>query len=195
MNHAEAVAFLRSAVGDVDRVTPSAWADLGAGGGAFARALADLLPPHSVVYAVDSDPAAISALRDAAPEKLDVIPVLGDFTSDVAELRGVALDGVLLANALHFVRDQAAVLKRVASMVRAGGRVIVIEYERRAASRWVPYPLPVAKLESLARDARLGAPRVTARRPSRYQGELYAAVVDVGGQGSRMPAGSTPRER
>jgi hypothetical protein len=51
-------------------------------------------------------------------------------------------DGMLLANSLHFVRDAAAVLARLAARVRPGGRVVLVEYDKRRASPWIPYPIP-----------------------------------------------------
>jgi SAM-dependent methyltransferase len=84
---------------------------------------------------------------------------------------------VLLANALHFVRDAEPVLARVARAVRPGGRVVIVEYDGRPASRWVPYPLPAERLPRLAARAGLGAVAVVGERPSAFSGRLYAAVA------------------
>jgi SAM-dependent methyltransferase len=157
------------------------WADLGAGTGTFTRALVELLGSQARIYAVDRDARAVATLdrwaRKAAP---NVIPVLADFTGafDLPGLPAPQLDGVLLANALHFLRDGDGVLRRLADWVRPGGRVVVVEYDRRAASRWVPYPIPPARLAELAACAGLSAPVVTATRPSAFGGALYVAVAE-----------------
>lgn len=157
------------------------WADLGAGEGTFTRALAELLGPDSTIYAVDRDAGAVAAIERWSPTaKANVIPVAADFTRPF-ELPGLdesLLDGMLLANALHFVRDAVVVLARLAAMVKPGGRIVFVEYDRRASSRWVPYPIPVARLPALAASAGLSTPTIMATRPSDYGGEIYVAVAE-----------------
>ena len=55
--------------------------------------------------------------------------------------------------------------------------MVVVEYDRRHANQWVPYPITPAALTKLARGAGLGTPTVLATRPSRYSGTMYSAVV------------------
>lgn len=109
-----------------------------------------------------------------------MIPVRADFTRpfDLPGLEEPRLDGILLANALHFVADAGVVLGRLAAWVRPGGRVVLVEYERRPATRWVPYPIPVARLAELATSAGLSTPVITATRPSAFGGVLYVAAAD-----------------
>jgi SAM-dependent methyltransferase len=178
MNPRDAAALIRAAIPGPG----GTWADLGAGAGTFTRALAALLGPEGRVYAVDRDPHAVAALRTwavasagaSARVGASVIPVEADFTRS---LDLPALDGVLLANALHFVRDAEPVLARVARAVRPGGHVVIVEYDGRPASRWVPYPLPAERLPGLAARAGLGAVTVVGERPSAFSGRLYAAVA------------------
>lgn len=170
MDQREAEELIAGAVGECGGV----WADLGAGTGTFTRALRALLPPESRIYAVDNDPAAIAALYDIGN---GVTPVQGDFTRTF-ELPEAPLDGMLLANALHFVREQQVVVRRLVNLLRAGGRVVIVEYDRRAASRWVPYPVNPAAWLKLAEGAGLENPRITARRPSMFTGELYVGVAE-----------------
>jgi SAM-dependent methyltransferase len=175
MNRREAAALIEEAVGGHG----GAWADLGAGSGTFTRALVDLLGHGVTVYAMDRDRSAVAALGELArASAAHIVPVEGDFIADedLPRLPHV-LDGLLLANALHFVRDAGIVLARLVRRLRAGGRVVLVEYDRRGASRWVPYPTPVATLPALAHDAGLTPFTVTATRPSRYQGTMYAAFA------------------
>jgi ubiquinone/menaquinone biosynthesis C-methylase UbiE len=164
------------------------WADLGAGDGTFTRALAELLGPDSRIYAVDRDARAVAALeRWAEADGTNVIPVAADVTRrfDLPGLGEAMLDGMLLANALHFVPDADVVLARLAARVRPGGRVVIIEYDRRPATRWVPYPIPAARLPALAESAGLSVPTITATRRSAFGGILYVAAAD------RLVAGPT----
>jgi SAM-dependent methyltransferase len=177
MNTPEATAL----IGDAVPRRRGVWADLGAGNGTFTRALAGRLGPGSRIYAVERDPDAITALqRWAARASAEVIPVRADFTGPL-ELPGFGppgLDGMLLANALHYVREPGPVLSRLVQLVRPGGRVVVVEYDGRTANRWVPYPIPSLRLARLAADAGLLPPRVTATRPSAFGGTLYVACAD-----------------
>jgi trans-aconitate methyltransferase len=146
------------------------WADLGAGSGTFTRALVRLLGPAARVHAVDRDGAAMAALR---------VPSV---TTHVADFTGALdlppLDGALLANALHFVpyAEQPRVLERVVGWLRPGGRLVVVEYANRAASRWVPYPVDLARLGATL-PAGMTAPRPVGERRSAYGGTMYAAAA------------------
>lgn len=177
MNDSEAVELIREAVHG--RGGP--WADLGAGEGTFTRALAELLGPGSRIYAVDRDARALGKLkRWAAGAGRDVVTVVADFTQpfELPQVGGAELDGVCLANALHYVQDAGGTLARCASWLRPGGRLVLIEYDRRGANRWVPYPITPERLSAVAASSGLSEPVVTATRASAYGGNLYVAVME-----------------
>ena len=171
MNDRDALALLRTAVATAAGET---WADLGAGSGVFTRALLALVGPGGHVIAVDADAAALSTLRRRAGDDPRVTVMVGDIT---VELPLPPLDGVVLANVLHFVREPAQALARITANLRPGGRLLAIEYDRRPASRWVPFPVSADRFQELAGAAGLDPPRITARRPSAYGGELYLATA------------------
>ena len=174
-----------------------AWADLGAGDGMFTRALIGLLGPTGRVYAVDRDARAIAELeRWATAEGARVVPVVADFTRpDLPGFEGSMLDGMLFANSLHFVRDAEIVLARLAAWLKPGGRVVWVEYDRASASRWVPYPIPAARLPALAAAAGLSTPVITGTRPSAFGGNLYAAEARRPAGGTRSTSGDRHRWR
>jgi SAM-dependent methyltransferase len=175
MTHDDAVSLIRDAVGQ----SAGTWADLGAGGGTFTRALAECLGDGATVYAVDKDASALRSLGQAREANVRIVRVKADFTSEL-ELPGLGdamLDGILLANALHFVRDGVRALARLVQRVRIGGKVVIVEYDRRAPSQWVPYPIPSARWPDFAKSAGLSAAIITATRPSEYSGMLYAGAA------------------
>src|SRR5829696_200540 len=98
----EAARFIGPAV----HAAGGTWADLGAGSGTFTRALASLLGTDGHVLAVERDPARARELERVAGERRSrgatVDVVRADFTRPLAL---PLLDGVLLANALHFVPE------------------------------------------------------------------------------------------
>jgi SAM-dependent methyltransferase len=179
MNHLEAVDLIQ----DVIPNHHGTWADLGAGSGTFTRALAELIGPRGTIYAVERDAQALETLQDLAlwpREGARVIPVQADFTKpfEFPGLGEKSLDGILLANALHFVRDAEEVLERLVARLHIGGRVALVEYDGRKPNRWVPYPISMERWDRLAATAGLSQPIVATTRPSAYGGALYASAAD-----------------
>jgi SAM-dependent methyltransferase len=159
------------------------WADLGAGGGTFTRALAARLGRGSRIYAVDRDGRALASIEQWAKARPaqdpPVITLAADITRpfDLPDLDSTRLDGWLLANTLHFVRHSGSVLGRLVGLLEPGGRAVIIEYDERPASRWVPYPITSAYLPRLLTTAGLRDPRIVARAPSIYGGTMYVATA------------------
>jgi SAM-dependent methyltransferase len=152
------------------------WADLGSGEGAFTLALADLLGPAGVIHTVDRDSRALrvqlQALRDAFPS-VSVAPLVADFAQP---LDLPPLDGVVMANSLHFERDKLAVLRLVGGYLRQGGRLILVEYDSDHGNPWVPFPLSFNTWVTVAADAGFVDTRRLTSIPSRFLGSIYSAV-------------------
>jgi ubiquinone/menaquinone biosynthesis C-methylase UbiE len=143
------------------------WADLGAGEGAFTMALADLLGPEGHIVAIDKDAAALRAVGGGIETRI------ADFTRPLG-LHD--LDGVVMANSLHFVRDKAPVLEAVRRMLKADGRLIVVEYGTDRGNPWVPYPFTYQRWQAMATRAGFQETRLLKTVPSRWLGSMYSAV-------------------
>src|SRR5205823_11221975 len=86
------------------------------------------------------------------------------------------LDGVVMANSLHYQRHKEGVLDLVRGYLKPGGRFILVEYNADRGNPWVPYPLSYSTWEALARRVGFAETRLLATVPSRFLGEIYSAV-------------------
>lgn len=171
MNQADHVGLIRDGIGG-----GTTWADLGSGAGAFTLALADLLGAGATLYSVDRDRTALAhqgrAMQDRFPN-VTVHHVPADFTQP---LELPVLDGVVMANSLHFVFDKQPVLEQVRGYLRDGGRFVLVEYGADNGNPWVPFPISFETWRSIAAEVGFRDTRRIANVPSRFLGSIYAAV-------------------
>lgn len=149
----------------------SAWADLGCGSGLFSRALSGLLQAGSTVYAVDKEPVSLESNNGVTIKPLQL-----DFVANDLPLQN--LDGILMANSLHYVKDQHAFIKKAAACLKAGGSFLIIEYDTDKANPWVPYPLSYHTLLKLFHRA--GYPNISRlhEHASIYgRANMYSALI------------------
>jgi ubiquinone/menaquinone biosynthesis C-methylase UbiE len=174
MNDAQRLQLLRAG----DPQPGETWADLGCGEGAFTLPLGEAVGPRGTLIAIDRDPVAIDKLRNAidtwdGPDLADIDLRPGDL-GRLPDLP--PLDGVLLANALHYLARPASVLATVRAALRPGGRIVLIEYDRADSNPWVPHPIPIAALPGLAAAAGIPPFDVVSRVASDFGSMVYAAV-------------------
>jgi ubiquinone/menaquinone biosynthesis C-methylase UbiE len=152
------------------------WADLGAGSGAFTFALASVLGKTARILAVDHDARALRALEREAGDHFPLVrPVQADFTGDMPL---PPLDGILMANSLHFHSDACAVLAHASRWLKPGGRLIIVEYDIDSPNPWVPHPVPWSRLPAAAACAGFMGARLLGTRPSLYHRRVYSASCD-----------------
>ncbi len=172
MDHPDHLRFLR------DGVSGSSWAELGSGRGAFTLALADLLGPEGRIYSVDRDPSALRVqqglMRAQFPETA-VTYIQADFSKPLDLPR---LDGVLMANSLHFTprEQQANVILQVRGYLKPDGRLALVEYDAARGNTWVPYPLTFKMWQALASECGFVETRLLHRRSARMLSGMYSAV-------------------
>ena len=153
---------------------PQHWADLGAGSGLFTQALASLLPVGSSVQAIDQHKSSLDSINWLHPD-VSLMRTQADFSDfEFSELK----DGFILANALHYIENQQAQLRRLKKYLTPTGRIIIVEYETDTPNQWVPYPIPFRRLESVALNAGFSVITKTGTVSSAYRsGGMYAAVL------------------
>ncbi len=172
MNHNDHVRLLRKGVPGPGGV----WADLGSGTGAFTLALADLIGETGRIYSVDKDRRALREQEQTLHSRFPAITVqylVADFTQ---QLTLPPLDGILMANSLHYVRNKDALLQRLHSYLQPEGRLLLIEYNVDRGNPWVPYPLSYPTWETLAHQNGFSSTQLLEKVPSRFLGEMYSAI-------------------
>jgi ubiquinone/menaquinone biosynthesis C-methylase UbiE len=173
MDHNDHVNLLKPA----DLKPGGSWADLGAGSGAFTFALRELTGPTAIIYAVDKERASLNKLeqdhRARFSDSQNLNLIAGDFTRTLIL---PPLDGIVMANALHFIKDKAKVLSHVRSFLKPNGALLLIEYNVDSGNPWVPYPLTFETYRALAPHADFSEPRLLAKVPSRFLREFYSAA-------------------
>src|ERR1700740_3340826 len=85
---------------DITQAEPQTWADLGCGSGLFTQALASLLNNNSTIYAVDKNIGTFKKFSTSVSIELLRL----DFIT--ANLSLTNLDGVIMANSLHYVKEK-----------------------------------------------------------------------------------------
>ena len=150
------------------------WADLGAGTGTFTLALASLLKAGSIIYAVDKN---AGILDPAAYAHVSIVTVKTDFVTE--EITGHQLDGVLMANAFHFVADKTSFIRKLKKSLKPSGRLILVEYDFDISSHWVPHPISYQTLARHSHDWGFTAVTKIGERPAIYhQASIYSAVIE-----------------
>jgi SAM-dependent methyltransferase len=155
------------------------WADFGSGDGAFTLALAELVGPLGVIYSIDKDRRALARQEDAMKRRFPKRPVesvhyvKADFTNPV-DLP--PLDGIVMANALHFHRNKQPLVRMLKSYLRQGGRMLLVEYNTDSGNVWVPHPLSFSSWVDLASQSGFEETSLLATYPSRFLREIYSAI-------------------
>ena len=174
MNHTDHVNLLRPA-----SLTPSGtWADFGAGSGAFTLALRELVGPHANLYAVDKDQRALRELEQAHRERFTTSQNIHTVRADFSGMLSLPpLDGIVMANSLHYFKDREKILRHVRSFLKLNGALLLVEYNADSGNMWVPYPLSFETFRALAPRAGYSEPHLLGTVPSRFLREIYSAAA------------------
>jgi SAM-dependent methyltransferase len=186
VNHQDHIDLLRDGIPGGPTSSPTTgslqqpiWADFGSGSGTFTLALADLLSPQALIYSIDRDRRALEqqerVLRARFPRR-QVNYLAADFNQPI-DLP--ALDGIVMANALHFQRDKGPLLCLIKGYLRPSGRLILVEYNVDHGNHWVPHPLSYPTWEKLAHQNGFWPTRLLALKPSHFLGQFYSALSFV----------------
>jgi ubiquinone/menaquinone biosynthesis C-methylase UbiE len=174
MDHTDHVNLLRPA----NLSQGGTWADFGAGSGTFTLALSELVGLNAEIYAIDRDRGGLGKLEQSHRARFgtsqNIHPVRADFTG---ALSLPPLDGILMANSLHFYREKEKVLRHIRTFLKWNGALLLVEYNVDSGNPWVPHPLSFETFRSLAPRAGFSEPSLLGKVPSRFLREFYSTVA------------------
>lgn len=166
------IADARSLIEKAPRFTTKSWLDLGCGNGTFTYALAELLPSGSTIYAVDIYKQSLKKNHGQA----QILFIQQDFEKERLNIPPV--EGIILANALHFVKEKPAFIRKLKEYFTPTPiQWILVEYEDRLPNQWVPYPVSFSDIENLFIQEGYPVVRKLAVRESLYGGQMYSAYI------------------
>jgi trans-aconitate methyltransferase len=166
MNLTEAQALIQPVI----PLVKGQWSDLGCGSGLFTKALSKLLPAGSQIHAVDLEYQQITSLNPNVQISFEK----GDMETVSLEINQ---KGILLANSLHYIREQSKFMQHLVTHLAADGRFIIVEYDSMEANPYVPYPIRFTELQKLAGRLDFNTIEKVNERPSRYGGNMYVALI------------------
>jgi ubiquinone/menaquinone biosynthesis C-methylase UbiE len=172
MTHQDHVRLIKNAIPKEAGI----WADLGSGEGAFTLALAEC-SPESTIYSIDKSQGSLEIQKDEFDRmfpNVDVNFIQVDFTTG---LNLPKLDGIIMANSLHYIKDKKSILKKLKEVLKPDGKFVLIEYNADQGNQWVPYPLSFETFESLAQEAGFTKPEFISSVPSRFLEEIYCSLA------------------
>jgi len=153
------------------------WADLGCGKGLFTAALAHLLEPGSIVYSVDKNRNSLNQLPSLINGVI-VEKIQADFFKEPLSLEN--LDGIIMANSLHFVKDKISFIHKAQKWLKGNGLLMVAEYDMDKANPWVPYPLSFHSLTLLFEKMGYSVEKIHQRPSIFHRAGIYSALIHTG---------------
>jgi ubiquinone/menaquinone biosynthesis C-methylase UbiE len=155
---------------------PETWADLGCGNGLFTRALATLLTDASTIYAIDKAD-TFSVGNVASKNKTNIIFLKQDIEKQEFDLP--PLDGILMANVLHYVKDKEPFLEKLKQISKPDASFLIVEYDTdQPVPYWVPFPVSFDTATQLFQRAGYKKIEKLGSQASLYQhSNLYSTII------------------
>jgi ubiquinone/menaquinone biosynthesis C-methylase UbiE len=157
-------------------------ADVGAGDGTFALALARHVGPSGQVYATELDAERLADIRQAAADaRLSNVMVIAGAVSST-NLPDACCEALFSRLVYHHLTDPAAINADIFRTLRSGGRLVIIDFEPWGIMNWIGRP------ETADRHGGHGTPKETVmqevtragfqwmRGPEPWRGRTYAVL-------------------
>lgn len=125
-------------------------ADFGSGTGAFTLALRDIGGIGTQIYSVDKDKESLDIqlqqFKIDFPQS-NVNYINKDFTEN---LELPMLDGILMANSLHYINAKVEFLINIKKYLKESGKIVIVEYATDKSNYWLPYPISFETFKEIA---------------------------------------------
>jgi ubiquinone/menaquinone biosynthesis C-methylase UbiE len=157
-------------------------AEVGAGDGTFALALARQVGPSGQVYATELEADRLAEIREAATDAgLSNVTVIAGAVSRT-HLPDACCEALFLRHMYHHLTDPAAINADLFRALHPGGRLVIIDFEPEGLLNWI------GRLETAARHGGHGTPKAIVsqevtrasfqwlRGPESWRGRTYAVL-------------------
>jgi SAM-dependent methyltransferase len=171
MDHVDHVRLISNAI----LRGPGVWADLGSGEGAFTLALRELGGKQVEIYSIDKDKHSLAIQEREFAERFPQTNIHFLHVNFTEPLKFPQLDGILMANSLHYIKDHVRFLTSLRDYLKPGGKFVLVEYNADYGNMWVPYPLSFETFQKEAIAAGFQNIRILDTISSQFLDEIYAA--------------------
>ena len=130
-------------------------ADVGVGPGYFALRMARAVGPTGRVHAIDAEPRMIDLLRERAATA-GLANVHPHLVADGVPVVPEPADVILVVNTFHHFPEGAATLRALASYLRPGGRLVIVDFHAGELPVGPPPDQKVSREAFLAAAAEAG---------------------------------------
>jgi ubiquinone/menaquinone biosynthesis C-methylase UbiE len=169
--------------------------DVGAGTGYLALRMARAVGPTGAVYAIDVDQRMIEEIGKRIGESglENVHPILSHAKRGALPPRRCQV--ILTVNAFHHFPDGAAYLKRLAGRLAPGGRIVIVDFLKKATPVGPPAEHRISRVEVATAARRAGLEVARERRflPYQYFLEFSPVRARAPGRDAKKPPPRAPR--
>lgn len=110
------------------------------------------------------------------PQDVNLKQLALDFVRN--ELPFSGLDGILMANSFHYVKEKVAFIEKLKQALKKAGMLIMVEYDTSIpVGNWVPYPVDFSNLKTLFMKVGFGIVEKLSEYPSAYGRKMYSAII------------------
>lgn len=155
-------------------------ADVGAGEGKFALALARRVGPSGRVYATEIGERLLAEMREAAKDAgRDNVEVI-EAAEARTNLPEACCDAIFTRNVYHHLSNHAAINADLFRVLRPGGRLLMIDFEPGGFMNWFPHGGDEdrghgTRKETMVKEVAAAGFRL-ARGPENWRGRMYAVL-------------------